>query len=70
MQHKLKTTLEQRGLVAMESIGKDFNVEEHEAVTEIPAPTDAMKGKVIDEVERGYKLSDKIIRYAKVIVGK
>ncbi|HZF99601.1 MAG TPA: nucleotide exchange factor GrpE [Chitinophagales bacterium] len=70
VQHKLKTTLEQRGLVAMESIGKDFNVEEHEAVTEIPAPTEEMKGKVIDEVERGYKLSDKIIRYAKVIVGK
>ena len=70
VQHKLKTTLEQRGLVAMESIGKDFNVEEHEAVTEIPAPSEEMKGKVIDEVERGYKLSDKIIRYAKVIVGK
>ena len=70
VQHKLKTTLEQRGLVAMESIGKDFNVEEHEAVTEIPAPTEEMKGKVVDEVERGYKLSDKIIRYAKVIVGK
>ena len=70
IQHKLLNTLEQRGLQPMESIGKDFNVEEHEAVTEIPAPNDAMKGKVIDEVERGYKLSDKIIRYAKVIVGK
>jgi len=70
IQHKLKTTLEQRGLQPVESIGKEFNVEEHEAVTEIPAPTEDLKGKVVDEVERGYKLNDKIIRYAKVIVGK
>lgn len=70
IQHKLKNTLEQRGLSPIESIGKEFNTDEHEAVTEIPAPTDDMKGKVVDEVERGYKLNEKIIRYAKVIVGK
>jgi molecular chaperone GrpE len=68
--NKLHTTLEQRGLVAMESNGTDFDPEYHEAITEIPAPTEEMKGKVIDTVETGYTLKDKIIRYAKVVVGK
>lgn len=68
--NKLHTTLEQRGLAAMESNGKDFDPEFHEAITEIPAPTEEMKGKVIDTVEVGYTLKDKIIRYAKVVVGK
>jgi molecular chaperone GrpE len=54
----------------MESIGEVFNADTHEAVTEIPAPTDEMKGKVIDELEKGYTLNEKIIRYAKVVVGK
>ncbi len=68
--NKLHTTLEQRGLAAMESNGTDFDPEFHEAITEIPAPTEEMKGKVIDTVETGYTLKDKIIRYAKVVVGK
>jgi molecular chaperone GrpE len=70
IQEKLKSILESKGLKAMNSIGEDFDVEHHEAITEIPAPTEEMKGKVVDEVEKGYKLYDKIIRFAKVIVGK
>lgn len=54
----------------MESTGEDFDPEYHEAITEIPAPIEDMKGKVIDTVETGYFLNDKIIRYAKVVVGK
>lgn len=67
---KLKKTLANKGLKAMESTGEDFDPEFHEAITEIPAPTEDMKGKVIDTVETGYFLNDKIIRYAKVVVGK
>jgi molecular chaperone GrpE len=54
----------------MESIHTDFDVEKHEAITEIPAPTDELKGQVLDEVQKGYYLNDKIIRFAKVVVGK
>ena len=68
--HKLKTNLEQKGLKEMESLGKEFDADFHEAVTEIPAPTDNDKGKVMDEIEKGYYLNEKLIRYAKVVVGK
>ncbi|MCS6935401.1 MAG: nucleotide exchange factor GrpE [Chitinophagales bacterium] len=68
--NKLLGILSNRGLKAMESIGKDFDVELHEAITEVPAPTPEQAGKVIDEVEKGYYLHEKIIRFAKVIVGK
>ena len=68
--NKLKSTLQARGLKPMESIGAEFNPDQHEAITEIPAPNPAMAGKVIDEVEKGYYLGDKIIRFAKVVVGK
>jgi molecular chaperone GrpE len=67
--HKLRSTLQNRGLKAMETKGQDFDADKHEAITEIPA-TEEMKGKVIDEIEKGYLLSDKIIRFAKVVVGK
>ena len=67
---KLTRNLEAKGLKAIESKGQDFNVEKHEAITEIPAPTPEMSGKVIDEVEKGYYLNDKLIRFAKVVVGK
>ncbi|MCO6500695.1 MAG: nucleotide exchange factor GrpE [Vicingus serpentipes] len=68
---KLVNILKQKGLEAVESaIGKDFDVENHEAITQIPAPTEKEKGKVLDEVERGYQLNGKIIRYAKVVVGQ
>lgn len=67
---KLVNTVSSKGLKAMESIGADFDVNHHEAITEIPAPTPEQVGKVIDEVEKGYFLNDKIIRFAKVVVGK
>jgi molecular chaperone GrpE len=57
------------GLKPMESIGQPFDAEIHEAITQFPAPTEEMKGKVIDEVEKGYYLNDKVIRFAKVVVG-
>ncbi len=68
--NKLNSIMSQRGIKAMESTGEDFNAEFHEAITEIPIPDESMKGKVIDTVEKGYFLNDKIIRYAKVVVGK
>lgn len=70
IQDKFTKTLNNKGLKPMESIGADFDADFHEAITEIPAPNEEMKGKVIDEVEKGYFLNDKIIRYAKVVVGK
>ena len=68
--HKFRNILQGKGLKAMESIGTEFNTDLHEAITEIPAPTPEQAGKVVDEVEKGYYLYDKIIRFAKVIVGK
>ncbi|MBS1760950.1 MAG: nucleotide exchange factor GrpE [Bacteroidetes bacterium] len=68
--NKLKNTLQARGLKEMESIHADFNPDLHEAITEIPAPTEELKGKVVDEILKGYYLNDKIIRHAKVVVGK
>ena len=68
--NKLYRILKQKGLKPMESTGEPFDAEYHEAVTEIPAPDEDMKGKNIDTVEKGYFLKDKIIRHAKVVVGK
>ena len=68
--NKLRNVLQSKGLKPMETIGKDFDPDLHEAITEIPAPSENMKGKVIDEVTKGYYLKDKIIRHAKVVVGK
>lgn len=67
---KLRNTLQARGLKAMETKGQDFNADLHEAITQIPAPSEALKDKIMDEVEKGYLLNDKIIRFAKVVVGK
>ncbi|QNN43359.1 nucleotide exchange factor GrpE [Pedobacter roseus] len=66
---KLKNTLAQKGLKDVESINQPFNTDFHEAITNIPAPTEELKGKVIDEVEKGYTLNDNVIRFAKVVVG-
>ncbi|WP_025143131.1 nucleotide exchange factor GrpE [Pedobacter jeongneungensis] len=66
---KLKNTLAQKGLKDVESISQPFNTDFHEAITNIPAPTEDLKGKVIDEVEKGYTLNDNVIRFAKVVVG-
>lgn len=67
---KLYNTLNQRGLSPMESTGEVFDPELHEAITEIPVPTEDMKGKIVDTIEKGYKLKETIIRHAKVVVGK
>jgi molecular chaperone GrpE len=68
--HKLKTTLQNQGLAEMENaVGKAFDTDVHEAVTNIPAPSEELKGKVVDELEKGYLLNDKVIRFAKVVVG-
>lgn len=68
--NKLRNSLYAKGLKPMESIGQEFNPDLHEAVTEVPVPSPELKGKVIDEVQKGYYLNDKIIRFAKVVVGK
>jgi len=69
IQNKLKNVLAQKGLKEMQSIGDVFDPEIHEAITNIPAPSDDLKGKVVDEMEKGYYLNDKVARFAKVIVG-
>ncbi|WP_026951815.1 nucleotide exchange factor GrpE [Algoriphagus mannitolivorans] len=68
--HKLVRVLESKGLKVMEDlIGKPFDADTQEAITQIPAPTEEMKGAVIDVVEKGYTLGDKVVRYAKVVTG-
>ena len=68
---KFKNTLTQKGLTEIEvKEGDAFDAEIHEAITQIPAPSDKLKGKVIDAVEKGYKLGEKIIRYPKVVIGQ
>ena len=68
--NKLKALLAAKGLKAMETVNENFNPDMHEAITDIPAPTEEQKGKIIDEIQKGYYLNDKIIRYPKVVVGK
>ncbi len=65
---KLRNIMAAKGLRPMESVGKPFDPDQHEAVSQIPAPNDQWKGKVFEELEKGYFLNDKIIRYAKVVV--
>jgi molecular chaperone GrpE len=67
--NKVRSTMQSKGVKPLESINTDFDVEKHEAITEIPAPNDSLKGKVLDEVQKGYFLNDKLIRFAKVVVG-
>ncbi|MFT5778399.1 MAG: molecular chaperone GrpE [Crocinitomicaceae bacterium] len=68
--NKFKSTLELKGLKAMDSKGEVFDSEIHEAIANVPAPSKKMRGKVIEAVEKGYYLNDKVIRYAKVVVGQ
>ncbi len=69
--NKLRNSLIQKGLSHIEvNQGEVFDVEMHEAITQIPAPNNKLKGKIIDVIEQGYKLGDKIIRYPKVVVGQ
>lgn len=69
VQNKLKNILTNKGLKEMETLGNAFDPDLQEAITNIPAPTEEWKGKVIDEMEKGYFLNDKVVRFAKVIVG-
>jgi molecular chaperone GrpE len=68
--NKLRNVLTAKGLKPMETVKTEFNPDLHEAITEIPAPTEEFKDKVVDEVTKGYYLNDKIIRHAQVVVGK
>ena len=71
IQNKLFDTLKSKGLKIVEvNKGDSFDADDHEAVTQIPAPSDDLKGKIIDVIEKGYKLGEKVIRYPKVIIGK
>lgn len=67
--NKFSKTLQQKGLQPMEVVGTAFDPELHEAITQIPAPTEDQRGRVIDAVERGYYLNDKVLRHAKVVLG-
>ena len=68
---KLLSNLEQKGLSVMKiEKGDTFNADDHEAITQIPAPEDNLKGKIIDIIEKGYKLGDKVIRFPKVVIGQ
>ena len=71
IQQKLADALKKEGLNKIESsIGKDFDINKHEAITQIPAPKKSLKGKIVDEIESGYTLDDKVIRFTKVVIGK
>ena len=71
IKNKLQSTLEQKGLSLIEvNNGDIFDSDIHEAVTQISAPNDQLKGKIIDVIEKGYKLGDKVIRFPKVVIGK
>jgi molecular chaperone GrpE len=67
---KFGNILKAKGVEAVESIGKPFDVDLHEAITNIPAPSEDLVGKVIDETEKGYMMNGHVIRFAKVIVGE
>ncbi|MFM8710518.1 MAG: nucleotide exchange factor GrpE [Sphingomonadales bacterium] len=68
--NKLRHKLQSRGLKVVDTLHQDFDADLHEAITEIPAPSEELKGKVIDEVVKGYSLNEKMIRHPKVVVGK
>ena len=67
---KFKNILTQQGLEKIETDGQDFDTDYHEAIALIPAPTEELKGKILDCVQQGYKLGDKVIRHAKVAIGQ
>lgn len=66
---KMKAIFTSKGLQEIKSVGENFNTDFHEAVTSIPSPTEDMKNKVVDEIQKGYTLHDKVIRFSKVIIG-
>jgi molecular chaperone GrpE len=68
--NKFKEFNKQNGITEIEALGKDFDTDLHQALTKIPAPSEEMKGKIIDVIQKGYYLNDKVIRFAKVVVGE
>lgn len=68
--NKLQEFMKNKGLVEIEAMNQVFDTDLHEAITKIPAPTEDLKGKVVDVIQKGYKIEEKIIRYAKVVVGE
>jgi molecular chaperone GrpE len=68
--NKFRNILEKKGVKAIEAIGQDFNTDFHEAITYIPASSEELKNKIVDELEKGYLLGDKVIRYSKVVIGQ
>ena len=68
--NKLRNILSAKGVKPMQTFHEEFNPDLHEAITEIPAPAEELKGKILDEIVKGYYLNDKIIRHAKVVIGK
>ncbi len=68
--NKFSEFLKQSNIKEIEAINQDFNVDLHEAITKIPAPDESLKGKVVDVVQKGYTLNDKVIRFAKVVIGE
>jgi len=68
--NKFKEFNKQNGITEIEALGKEFDTDLHEALTKIPAPSEKMKGKIIDVIQKGYYLNEKVIRFAKVVVGE
>jgi len=68
--NKFKEFIKAKGIVEIEALHQEFDTDLHEALTKIPAPEDKLKGKVVDVIQKGYKIEEKIIRYAKVVVGE
>jgi molecular chaperone GrpE len=68
--NKFKGILEKKGLKPIDAIGSEFNTDFHEAITYTPAPADELKNKIVDELEKGYLLNDKVLRYTKVVIGQ
>lgn len=68
--NKLSKTLEQKGLKTMEAKGGAFDADLHEAITQVPAPSEELRGRIVDEIEKGYYLGEKVIRHAKVVLGQ
>lgn len=68
--NKFKEFLKNKGIAEIDALNQEFNTDFHEALTKIPAPEESMKGKVVDVIQKGYKIEDKVIRFAKVVIGE
>ena len=68
--NKFKGVLESKGLKVMDCVGQPFDADLHDAITNIPAPSEELKGKVVEDIQKGYYLNDKVVRHAKVVVGQ